>query len=65
MTQVDASIIILTKNGGDNFTRLLKRIYSQQYSGGYEVMVIDSGSTDGTLESARKCSLKLVQIEPE
>ncbi|MGD0355474.1 MAG: glycosyltransferase [Dehalococcoidia bacterium] len=67
MTQVDASIsiIILTRNGGDNFPRLLERIYSQQYSGSYEVIVIDSGSTDGTLEAAHKYPLKLLEIKPE
>ena len=65
MTQMDASIIILTKNGGDNFPRLLDRIYSQQYGGTYEVIVIDSGSTDGTLEVTCKFPLKLVQIKPE
>ncbi|MGA2368421.1 MAG: glycosyltransferase [Dehalococcoidia bacterium] len=65
MTQVDANIIIVTKNGGDNFPRLLDRIYSQQYSGSYDVTVIDSGSTDGTLEAARKYPLKLVEIKSE
>ena len=65
MTQVDASIIILTRNGGDNFPRLLECIYSQQYSGSYEVIVIDSGSTDGTLEAARRYPLKLLEIKPK
>ncbi|MHB8084682.1 MAG: glycosyltransferase family 2 protein [Dehalococcoidia bacterium] len=62
---MDASIIILTKNGGANFPRLLDRIYSQKYSGSYEVIAIDSGSTDGTLEAAGKYPLKLVEIKAE
>ncbi|MGA2159074.1 MAG: glycosyltransferase family A protein [Dehalococcoidia bacterium] len=65
LAPVDTSIIILTKNGGDNFPRLLERIYSQQYTGSYEVIVIDSGSTDGTLEATRKYPLKLIEIKPE
>ncbi len=65
MTQVDTSIIILTKENGANFPRLLDRIYSQQYNNSYEVIVIDSGSTDGTLEAARQYPLKLAQIKPE
>lgn len=61
---VDISVIILTKNGGANFPRLLERIYSQQYSGSFEAIVIDSGSTDGTLAVAGKYPLKIVQIKP-
>jgi len=49
---MDASIIILTKNGGEGFRRLLERIYRQRYDGTFEVIVIDSGSTDGTSEAA-------------
>lgn len=60
-----ASIVILTKNGGDNFPRLLKRIFSQQYDGSYEVIVIDSGSTDGTLRATRPYPLILKVIRPE
>jgi rhamnosyltransferase len=62
---MDTSIIILTKNGGDNFPRLLDRIFSQQYNGSYQIIVIDSGSTDGTMEAARKHPLKLVEIKAE
>jgi rhamnosyltransferase len=61
---IDTSIIILTKNGGDNFPRLLERIYSQQYSGSYDVIAIDSGSTDGTLAAAGRYPLKLIQVKP-
>lgn len=64
MNTVDTSIIILTKNGGNNFPQLLERIFSQQYSGSYEVIIIDSGSTDGTIEEARKYSVKLLEIKP-
>ena len=62
---MDTSIIILTKNGGANFPQLLERIYSQEYSSSFEVIVIDSGSTDGTLEATRKYPLRLEQIPPE
>jgi rhamnosyltransferase len=62
MTGLDASIIILTKNGGANFPRLLECIYNQQFDGSYEVIVIDSGSTDATLEVTRKYPVKLHQI---
>jgi rhamnosyltransferase len=62
---MDTTIIILTKNGGANFPKLLERIYSQQYRGSFEVIVIDSGSTDGTLEEARKYPVLLKEIQPQ
>jgi len=64
MTTMDSSIIILTKNGGTDFSRLLERIYSQQYDGSFEVIVIDSGSTDDTLEAAKKYPVRMVEIKP-
>ncbi len=61
---MDASIVILVKNGGANFPALLERIYSQQFNGSFEVIVIDSGSTDGSLEAARRHPVILKQIPP-
>lgn len=62
MTGLNASIIILTKNGGANFYLLLDRIYSQQFDGSYEVIIVDSGSTDSTLEVAHRYPVKFHQI---
>jgi rhamnosyltransferase len=65
MIQADVSIIILTKNGVGNLPKLLQRVYSQQYAGNFEVIVIDSGSTDGTLQAAGDHPLKLIQIRED
>ncbi len=65
MSGPDASIVILTKNGGANFPLLLERIYNQQFDGACEVIVIDSGSTDGTLEVTRKYPVILREITPD
>jgi len=62
---VDASIVILTKNAGANFKPLLERILSQEFEGTYEVLVIDSGSTDGSLEIATQFSVRRIEIEPD
>jgi rhamnosyltransferase len=62
---MDASIIILTKNAGQNFVSLLQHILTQKFDGLYEVIVIDSGSTDNTLRTAKEFSVKITQIKPE
>lgn len=45
-----ASIIIPTKNPGSVFRRVLPAVLSQDVTFDFEVLVIDSGSTDGTLD---------------
>jgi rhamnosyltransferase len=62
---MDVSIIILTKNAGEGFATLLERLSSQKFDGNYEIIVIDSGSTDSTSEIARSFPLKFVRIKPE
>jgi rhamnosyltransferase len=62
---MDASIIILTKNAGQNFASLLQHIGAQKFDGLYEVIVIDSGSTDDTIRTAKEFPIKITQIEPE
>ena len=62
MTQ--SSIIILTKNAGNGFEQTLEMIFNQKY-GDFEVLIIDSGSTDETLEIARRYPAKITSIKPE
>lgn len=62
---MDASIIILTKNAGKNFFPLLQRLSCQKFDGDYDVLVIDSGSTDGTTEVAKRFPVKIVKINPK
>lgn len=66
MAQIESSIIIPTKNGGAIFSQAMEMLYAQKYDKPYEVIVIDSGSTDGTLEIVNRYPVvKLVQIKPE
>jgi len=60
-----ASIIILTKNAGERFNLLLDRIFSQKFYGNYEVLIIDSGSEDETIEIAEKYNTRIFRIKPE
>jgi rhamnosyltransferase len=62
---IETSILIPTKNGARDFGACLEGIYSQKGVGPFEVVVIDSGSTDDTLESARRYPIRIEQIPPE
>lgn len=60
----DASIIIITKNQKNYLKQSLPLIFSQTFSN-FEVIVVDSGSRDGSLELLKKYPVKLVKIKPE
>ncbi|WP_027713859.1 glycosyltransferase [Desulfuromonas sp. TF] len=59
-----ASIIYLTKNGGELFRQSLDSVFHQECDFPFEVVVVDSGSTDGTLEFLERYPVRLVQIAP-
>ncbi len=62
-----ASVIIPTKNPGPHFQKVLTAVLSQSTDFDYEVLVIDSGSTDGTLEYVKDHvapRVRLHRIEP-
>ena len=59
------SILILTKNDVEGVRNCLTAIYSQRATNPFEVVVIDSGSTDGTLEALRRFPVRVEQIPPE
>lgn len=60
-----ASVVIPTKNPGPIFRRVLESVKGQDTSFAYEVLVVDSGSTDGTLDYVRRQDgVRLVQVPP-
>ena len=62
---MDVSIVVLTKNAGEGFRNLLHRLFSQKFTGKYEVIVIDSGSIDGTVTVAQSFPVKMTSIKAE
>jgi rhamnosyltransferase len=63
--QIDISIIIPTKNASAGFNDCLSRIFTQKTNYKYEVIVIDSGSGDSTLDIIAKYPVRLITIKPE
>lgn len=60
-----ASVVVLTKNGCPDIGDCLDAILGQETDWPYEVIVIDSGSTDATLDIVRRHPVRLVEIPPE
>jgi rhamnosyltransferase len=56
--------VVLTKDGGLLFTHLAKHLAWQRDRYGIEVLIIDSGSTDGTARCARTHGFMLHTIDP-
>ena len=56
--------MVPTFQAGPGFDELLTRLFSQRMDFGYEVLVIDSGSTDGTPELARRHGASVHRINP-
>lgn len=59
---MDVSIVIPTKNAGKAFDKVLQTVFSQKTKYSYEVICVDSGSKDETLDIIRKYPCRLFQI---
>ena len=64
MNEELVSVLIRTKNEGRHIGQTLSVIFSQTYKN-FEVIIVDSGSTDKTLEIAKKFPVKIYEIKPE
>ena len=62
---MDATIVIPTKNGGKVLEGVLDAVFSQKTKYTYEVICVDSGSTDNTLDIIKAHGCKLYEIPPE
>jgi len=62
---IDISIVYLTKNGGKLFKDSLSSVFEQRINRSFEVICIDSGSVDSTIEVIKSYPTRLYQIKPE
>jgi rhamnosyltransferase len=58
------SVVIPTRNGGPLFTRVLSAIFVQDCPWPFEVICVDSGSTDGTPDVAARAGARVISIDP-
>lgn len=61
---MDVTIVIPTKNGGEQLDSVLNAVFKQKTKYSYEVICVDSGSTDNTIEIIESYPCKLYKIEP-
>lgn len=62
---VRASVLIPVKNGGPLLAEVLDAVLAQQAPWPFEVLVIDSGSSDGSVEIARSRGVDVTTIPPQ
>lgn len=62
---MDVSIVIPVKNGGERLRKVLHAIRMQKGNLSYEVICVDSGSTDGSVDIIRTFGCRMYEIAPE
>ena len=63
LEEVSVSVIVPTWNGGKRFRACLAGIAAQEGVGPRELIVLDSGSTDGTVEAAREAGARIMAVD--
>ena len=64
MADIRASVLIPVKNGGALLGDVLGAVLAQQTPWPFEVIVVDSGSSDGSVELARRFGVRVETIAP-
>ena len=59
------TVIIPTKNGGEDFACLLRALAQQSIWNQVELIVVDSGSEDDTVKLAREAGARVITIPPQ
>jgi rhamnosyltransferase len=58
------SVVIPTRNGGEDLRACLDALATQKVDDDHELVIVDSGSADGSLELARKHGARVHEIAP-
>ncbi|QTD47481.1 glycosyltransferase family 2 protein [Ottowia testudinis] len=61
---VRASVLIPVKNGGELLGEVLDAVLAQQAPWPFEVIVMDSGSTDGSVQAVRERGIRVETVAP-
>lgn len=61
---MDVSVVIPTRNGGPRFLEVLARLKEQETTLAVEHLVIDSRSSDGSDEAARRAGFRVLPVDP-
>jgi len=59
------SVILRVKNEGQNLESVLQALLAQDYPSTIELVIVDSGSTDNTLDIAHKYQCKVINLKSE
>lgn len=59
------SLVVPTRNPGARFLEILEALASQDVEGGFQLVVVDSSSTDGTPEAAAAAGAVVERISPD
>lgn len=65
MSEMRASVLIPVKNGGRLLRDVLAAVLAQQTPWAFEVLVVDSGSSDGSVETVLEFGIRCESIAPE
>ncbi|NJD54174.1 MAG: glycosyltransferase family 2 protein [Candidatus Methanoperedens sp.] len=64
MENIKLSVVILTKNNGTTIGKVLQQVQAQQIRNDYEIIVVDSGSSDDTIRKVSGFNVRFYTIPP-